>query len=381
MKILLCGGGTGGHITPILAIAHELKQADSTTKLYYVGERGGKFGNLVSDSSVKFEGSYKVFAGKLRRYHGESWLRRVTDFKTIFFNIRDSIYLLIGLLQSYFLLVRLRPDVIFLKGGFVGLPIGIAASILKIPYITHDSDAIPGLTNRIVGKKAKYNAVGIKNGIYGYNPDKIKFVGVPVGPNYKFVDERLKGEYRDSIGLNRSAKMLLITGGSLGAVRINTPLARVSEKLIDKDPELYVYHVVGKGNLGVYGDIKENERLKIFEFIPDIYKYNGAADVVVTRGGGSSTAELAIQGKPCIIIPNPQLTGGHQTINAKLFKDADAAIVVDEEEVLQNENVLFDTVEKLLNDKTAQKTLTDNISRDVNPNAAKIIAELLLSVG
>ena len=199
MKILLCGGGTGGHITPILAIARELKNHHPDCRIVYVGDHGSKFADLATKSS-DIDEFHTLYAGKFRRYHNQSWLVRVTDVKTIFFNVRDFFYFLIGVIQSTFLIRRLKPNSILIKGGYVGLPVGLAAKFWRVPFITHDSDVIPGLTNKIIGEWARFNTVGVKNGLYPYNSAKVRYVGIPVATDYKYVDDELKKAYRQEIG-------------------------------------------------------------------------------------------------------------------------------------------------------------------------------------
>src|SRR5690606_13564925 len=160
----------GGHISPLLAVAHELKKIEPDARLDYVGERGGKFKRLVLEDTSIDEARF-ILAGKFRRYHGESWLRRLLDVRTNLLNIRDALYTLIGFCQSVWLLLRRRPDVVFIKGGYVGVPIGLAAALLKVPFITHDSDAVPGLANRVVGRWARLHATGMPEKFYDYPPD------------------------------------------------------------------------------------------------------------------------------------------------------------------------------------------------------------------
>ena len=377
---MLCGGGTGGHITPVLAIAHELKVTNPENTIVYVGEKGGKFGNLTAGTNTIDE-VHLVSAGKFRRYHNESWLVRLTDVKTNLLNTRDFFRFLSGTIQSLALLKKVKPDVIFLKGGYVCLPVGIAAAIWKIPYMTHESDSMPGIANRITSKRAKMNAVGYKDGDYGYQPDKTVFTGSPVRPEIIPVTPELRAEYRKSIGIPPDARVLLITGGSLGAVTINKSFASVAEELLAKYNDLYVIHTVGKGNSSVYDGIQKNNRLMLFEFIADdFYKYSGSADVVVTRGGANTLTELAVQAKPIIIVPNPALVQGHQTKNAELFDKAGAAEVVSEKDLLENKNALVNKITELLDHTDMQNRLSQNISKLANPSAAKDIANYLSSM-
>ena len=149
MTILVSGGGSGGHITPILAVAHELKLLQPDCRVVYVGERGGKFQSLTEGQS-DIDEVHSIFAGKFRRYHGESWLKRIIDVYTNLKNLRDALYVGLGYLQSFRLLGKVKPDVVFLKGGYVGLPIGLASATRHIAFVTHDSDALPGDRKSVV---------------------------------------------------------------------------------------------------------------------------------------------------------------------------------------------------------------------------------------
>jgi UDP-N-acetylglucosamine--N-acetylmuramyl-(pentapeptide) pyrophosphoryl-undecaprenol N-acetylglucosamine transferase len=378
MKILLCGGGTGGHITPILAIAHEIKKQQPDSYIIYIGERGGKFSNLTKNVDVLDE-VRTIYGGKLRRYHNQSWIKTVLDIKTNLSNLRDVVYVLVGYSQAKSIIKKTKPDAILIKGGYVGVPVGLAAASKKIPYITHDSDATQSLTTKIVGKWATFNATGMPERLYPYPKHKIRFVGVPVAPEYQYVTNVMRQAYRKDIDIPEAANLLTITGGSLGAIRLNQSVALVISQLFEQINDLYVIHQIGKGNNSVYENYS-NPRLKTPEFISNLYKYTGAADIVITRSGATTIAELAVQGKATIIIPNPELTGGQQTKNAKLLASNNAAAVIYENDLLKNPDILVETVVKLFKDKEKQIILSKNIHQEAIPNSASKIAMLLLSL-
>lgn len=373
-KYLLVGGGTGGHITPLLAVAHELKKLQGEAEIVSAIERGNKFAHLVTDNP-DISKVYFIRAGKFRRYHGESWLRRLTDFKTNLLNVRDSLYTFVGIFQAIRLLGKVKPDAIFIKGGFVGVPLGIAARLRRIPFITHDSDTVPGLANRIVGRWAAIHATGMPAEFYNYPEDRTHFVGIPVSSEFNPVTAEDKIKFRREIGLPAEAKTLLITGGSLGAQRLNKLVAGVITDVIRNDPELYVIHQTGK--TGSRALSTNYERIITKEFLPDLYKYSGAADVIIARAGATSIAEFSIQGKACILVPHAQLTGGHQAKNAEELSKVSAAIVFSEKEIESDETVLTNKIMELLNDETYRQKLETNISNLAKPNAARKLAQLI----
>jgi UDP-N-acetylglucosamine--N-acetylmuramyl-(pentapeptide) pyrophosphoryl-undecaprenol N-acetylglucosamine transferase len=374
-RILLTGGGTGGHITPILAVAHELKKLDPSCEITYVGERGGRFADLV-EGNGDIDRTATVYSGKFRRYHGESWLRRLSDIKTNYQNIRDVFLVSIGLMQSLFLLGRLKPDVILLKGGFVGVPVGLAAAIRRAPFITHDSDAMPGLANRLVSRWAVWHATGMPAHYYAYPKESIRYVGVLVGPAYQPVDTAASKAFKVELGFKENEKILLVTGGSLGARRLNEAMAKAAPKLLERHADVRIVHQVGRGNTSTYEGF-EHPRLTVMEFLQDMHRYTGAADLVVTRAGANTLAELGTQGKPCVVVPNPLLTGGHQLKNADFLLREEAAEVLTETQ-MRDTGLFCSLLEDLLTNPARRKALADRMQRLTKRDAAQELAGLLL---
>ena len=361
-----------------MAIAYDLKKLQPDIEIIYIGEHGGKFGHLAKD--LQYIDKVKtVYAGKFRRYHKQSWKNRITDYKTNLLNFRDLFYVIIGFFQSILLIRHLKPDVIFLKGGYVGLPVGLAGALLEKAYVTHDSDSIPSLTNKLVAKWAVYNTTGMPKDLYSYPEYKTLFVGVPVAPEYKYITETIKNSSRKDINIPINAKLLLITGGSLGAIRLNKAVSDIVNTLFKEIKDLYIVHQVGKGNTSVYKNI-DNPRLKVVEFVNDLDKYSAAADIIITRSGANTVAELAVQGKATIIIPNPELTGGHQTMNASILKEKDAAIVISEGELKNDPSLLKNNILNLFKDNNKREEMGNNLRKVSVPDSSKKIAMLLLTL-
>jgi UDP-N-acetylglucosamine--N-acetylmuramyl-(pentapeptide) pyrophosphoryl-undecaprenol N-acetylglucosamine transferase len=328
---------------------------------------------------------YSVSAGKFRRYHGEG-IKQLLDVKTMFLNLRDAFRVLIGIFQSWRLLRRLKPDVIFIKGGFVGVPVGLAAAWLHIPFVTHDSDAIPGLANRIIARWARKHAVALPADIYAYEASKTVTVGVPVKAEYRLVTAELKQAYRKELGIQDDAKVLFIIGGGLGAQRINQAIVKAMPGLMAQFNDLRVIHGAGRSNEEAvrtqYHDLlkpSEMQRVTVVGFLHDVYRYSGAADVVVTRAGATNLAEFAVQGKACIVIPSPFLTGGHQLKNAKYLEEQQATEQVSEAELAAQPDVLAERVSALLSDPARQAALGQKFTAFGHPHAAQELATLILS--
>jgi UDP-N-acetylglucosamine--N-acetylmuramyl-(pentapeptide) pyrophosphoryl-undecaprenol N-acetylglucosamine transferase len=383
MKIVLTGGGSGGHITPLLALAHELKALQPDVTLVYIGQRGDSLADVPAHDP-NIDEAFVVRAGKLRRYHGEG-LKQLLDVPTVLKNTRDAGRVIYGLGESRRLLKKLKPDLIFIKGGFVGVPVGLAAAQLHIPFITHDSDAIPGLANRIIARWAVLHAVALPKETYkGYPQGKTVTVGIPVSDKYQRVDEHTKQRFRKELGLEKYEQMLFVTGGGNGARDLNDAVARAVPQLLQKFPELVVVQTAGRQHETAlqtrYSETlapDDQERVIVKGFIEDLYRYSGAADVIVMRAGATNIAEFAVQGKACIFIPNPALTGGHQVKNAEAFVEHHAAVLF-----LDKDLGNADHVEKVIGDLLAspeqQRSLSEAIHSFAHPHAAKELAELIL---
>lgn len=377
----MAGGGSGGHITPLLAVANRLKQDHPNTRVIAITERRGVF-NHIFDGENQLDKLRFISAGKYRRYHGQSWVSKIFDLKTIFFNIRDSFKLAIGTLECLIILSRDRPDVIFIKGGYVGVPVGMAARLLKIPYITHDSDAIPGLTNRLIGKNAVLNAVGMPPEFYNYPKEKIVFVGVPVTDDFINPSNEYRLNKRRELDIARDDFMLLITGGSNGAKRLDEIVHTALEHLLVKYPHLNVVHQVGKHNENIYEDypLKLHSRIRVATFFSPLSSYIAAADLVIARAGATAIAEIGHLLTPLIVVPNPYLSAGHQIKNAKVLEKSKSAIVIPEDDAESNPLLLQKAVIDLIESADVRAKLSKNLYSLTKKDACKKISDLLVDI-
>ena len=309
---MVTGGGSGGHITPILAVAAELKRQQPSSEIVYVGQVGDKLTDIPKKDK-NIDRCIYIYAGKFRRYNGEGW-KQIFDYKTQYLNSRDLLYVLRGFWQSWRLLGQIRPEIIFTRGSYVSVPVALAARLRSIPFITHDSDSTPGLTNRMVGRWAKINMVAMDPSIYPYEKDKTVKVGVPISPNYKPLNAKEISRVRADIGLGQYEKVVCVTGGGNGAKTLNNIVLCNASYLLKKIPSLAIVHITGRGFDGSvrkeYEKILSKADLKrvvIKEFVTDLYRYSGAADLIIARGGATNIAEFASQHKACIIIPSKKL--------------------------------------------------------------------------
>lgn len=381
----MTGGGSGGHITPILAVAHELKQAQPKAEIIYIALQGDTLADLPAQDP-NIDKVIFIRAGKLRRYHSEGW-KQFLDIPTMLKNLRDIFNTIAGVWQSIWLLRRLKPNVVFIKGGFVGVPVGLASALWRIPYVTHDSDALPGLANRIVAPWARKHAVALPKEVYAYAPEKTETVGVPVSRKYHPANTKEMVETRKRLGLEKANKVVLVTGGGLGAQRVNDAVADCVPDLLTRYPKLYVVHLAGRSKEQSLRQAyqkrvseKDQARVIVKDFVSNLYDYSEAADVIITRAGGTSMAEFAAQAKACVVIPNPYLTGGHQLKNAQVLADRKTIKMVREDLMTTDHHALMPPLVELLDNPAVAKQLGDRLHTLAQPDAAHRLAMVLLEV-
>ncbi len=333
------------------------------------------------ESDTAIDKTYQIRAGKLRRYAGQSRLRKITDFKTWYLNLRDAFYTLGGYRQARKLLKEVRPDGILIKGGFVGVPVGLAAARLHLPFITHDSDSVPGLANRIIARWALMHATGMPVEFYDYPKEKTVYTGTPVSAKFELLGADMRTLYRADIGLKDSKHVITVIGGSQGADELNRDFISIVGRLMQKHQGVGIVHIVGQKHVGSALKAYKKELLAdefrnvvVEGFVEDAYRYTGAADIVVTRASATVIAELAIQGQASIVVPG-QLAGNHQQHNAdKLKKDG-----LTEEVAYGDAEGLFLAVNDLLTDSAKRNELAKNLHGIAKPAAASELAGLLLS--
>lgn len=376
---MLVGGGSGGHITPLLAVANQIKRDDSSAEVYIVTERFGKFGQLLDNRSNDFR-LLHIFAGKLRRYHGETWAKRMFDLKTIGLNLRDTIMLAAGFFESIWLLARIRPKIVFIKGGYVGVPVGLACRLMRVSYITHDSDASAGLTNRLIGPGARLNAVGMPVDSYKYDPKKMVYVGVPVGSEY--TTSTRKKDYKNDLGLNKNEQLILVLGGSNGAQRLDKIIHGALKSFLSDNHKTRVIHQVGRNNEDIYDDYPKHlrDRIETVRFLNPLAPYSKAADVIVSRAGATAIAEFAALKKAVILVPHPELVGGHQVENASVLERGGGALVLDEKEATEDPSKMKIALSELASSDAKRQKISKNLKELIPSNATQRLSGLLVDL-
>lgn len=318
-----------------------------------------------------------IMAGKFRRYHGESLLDKIRDIRTLALNIRDIIYILIGFVQSLWLLGRDRPDVVFAKGGYVCLPMGLAAALLRIPLVIHDSDVRPGLTNSLLGRFATKIGTGSPTENYNYDLAKTSYVGVPIEDVFHPFSDEEKKEARHTIGvIDVNAPLVVVTGGGLGSASINQAMVQSGQLLIDAG--VHVYHVAGKKHYEeILKLVPEHPHYMLVPFVyNNMHTVLGASDVVVSRASATFIQELAGLGKASVVIPASHL--GDQMKNAKLYEDAKAALVLSDE-TIADKDTLGASILSLIRSPEVMDAMSRRLREFARPQAAQDMAHMIMS--
>lgn len=316
-----------------------------------------------------------ITSGKLRRYAHLTLLQHFTVPGLVWSNLKDIFKTIAGFFQSLGIIMKFKPDVVFTKGGFVCLPVGFAAHVMRVPLVIHDSDTRPGLTNKVVARWAKVIATGSPLENYNYPSDRSHYVGVPIGDNFTPMPAEEQANAKAQYGFNPNRLLVVAVGGGLGAVSINTAMNRAAPHLIEQ--EIGVYVVAGKGHYDeAVADAPQSDFYKIVPFVFEhMDQLLGAADIVVTRGSATFLQELAGLGKPAIIVPAHQL--GDQLKNAGVYKNANAALVIDNKGI-EGDDRLERAIMQLANDPVLRQTLAANIHAFARPQAAHDMAQLVI---
>lgn len=320
---------------------------------------------------------HKITSGKLRRYSHLTLWQHITWPSLVLNNFKDAFLVLAGIFQSFFKLILWRPDAIFVKGGYVCMPVGIAARFLRIPIVIHDSDAHPGLTNRVLSSWAKYIATGAPLEYYNYPKSRSKYVGIPIDGKFVPATRSEQAAAKEEWGVDPEAPLLVVTGGGLGAKRINDTVMKVLSSLQQNSSVILV------AGAGQYDELRaltprDTKKFKLYPFINNMHSLLAAADIVATRAGATTILELAATEKPTILIPNVKLTGGHQVKNAKVYGDAGAVVVLDEDDMARNPQSLVESVKDLLNKPQKTRQMAKKFGEFAKPNAAEDVAKMIL---
>jgi UDP-N-acetylglucosamine--N-acetylmuramyl-(pentapeptide) pyrophosphoryl-undecaprenol N-acetylglucosamine transferase len=353
-RVVISGGGTGGHIFPAIAIANEIKNKYPNAEILFVGAKGKMEMEKVPQAGYKIIGL--PITGFQRRIAFSNF---ILPFKLVF-----------SLIKAYFLLKRFKPEVVIGVGGYASGPILRVASFASIPTMVQEQNSYPGKTNRILSKVVNKICVAYDGLDQFFPKDKIVFTGNPVRNEMVTIDGKRDEAYL-FFGLDPLKKTILVIGGSLGARTLNESIINALNLIQDK--EVQVLWQCGKFYFNQYKDRTEEFKkcgVHLNEFIFKMDLAYACADIIISRAGAISVSELTLIGKPVVLVPSPNVSDDHQTKNAMALVNKNAAILVKD---IDAKNDLFPSVISLLNEQETARIIAANCLTLGVPNAAERI--------
>ena len=371
MRFLFTCGGTAGHINPALGVAGRIRELMPDAEILFVGAEGRMETELVPREGFSIQ-TIKV-----------SGLRRGLNADALRHNLRAASDLARSLGEAQSIVRDFMPDAALGTGGYVCYPVLRAASGLKVPTALHESNAVPGLTTKLLQSRVDRVMVSFEESRAQYkNPDKVIVTGTPVRPGFSRAN---RGAARRELGLSEETPLVLSVWGSLGADHMNEIMADFIQ-LACRAGSFRLIHVAGKrGYPRVLERLRaecppdwEQRGAEVREYIYDMPRIMAAADLVLCRSGASTLGELAALGKPAILVPSPNVTNNHQEKNARVLERAGAARVLLEGEFKAES--LFGTVTELLGRPDALRAMADRSAALAVPNATERITEIVLDL-
>ncbi len=369
MKILFTGGGTGGHIFPIIAVAREIRKVYSSQnlRLFYIGPKDDFASILLSQEGIEVKA---VWAGKIRRY---------VTFSSVIQNFFDVfIKIPVGILQSFIHIFYITPDLIFSKGGFGSVPPVIAGWVLQTPVFLHESDVAPGAANRFLERFALKIFVSFSDTEY-FKPSKMILVGNPIR---KEILEESKKTSQELFKLTDEKPVILVLGGSQGAQRINDEILEVLSDLLK---EFEIIHQTGTNN---FKQIEAESKVVISKDLEKYYhpypffreeeleKAYRLADLIVSRAGAGSIFEIAAFGKPSILVPLPEAAQNHQFKNAYSYAQTGACHVLEEENFTSH--FFLEKLKLLFSHPLELEKMSRAAKEFAKPEAATVMAKYII---
>lgn len=369
MRIVLVGGGTGGHFYPLIAIGEAIRDRDQAlsqkTQLYYMGPDEYNTDSLAR-LNIKF---VSCPAGKQRRYFS-------------IFNFFDKFIIFFGIFVAIRKLYVLYPDVVMSKGGYTSVPITIAAWILRIPIVIHESDAVPGRANKLASKFARYIGISYDDTAKLFPKEKVALTGIPIR-KYFFAKSP---NAHSLLGVGSDKHIIFVTGGSLGSERVNNLILDSLDELL---PKFAIIHQVGKDNVKemseTAGSLMKDQSLLEHYYLfghmtgEQIAAAQQAATLIISRAGSGAIAEIALSGKPSILIPIPEDISHDQRSNAYAYARSGAATVIEEKNLA--DGLLEPEIYKILGSQETYNKMSIAASAFTHRDAAYTLADTLLGIG
>ncbi len=358
MKVIISGGGTGGHIFPAISIANEIRKRDKDAQILFVGAEG-----KMEMEKVPAAG-YEIVGLPVAGFQRRITYKNITFFFKLFASMQ----------KAKKVVKDFKPDVVVGVGGYASGPVLRVACNKKIPAVIQEQNSYPGVTNKILSQKVSKICVAYPNMDRFFPSEKIIVTGNPIRQN--LLQKMSRKEAADAFGLDPEKKVVFVTGGSLGARTINEGILEGYTKLLDAQVQLIWQ--TGKYYFEKINDaVEARQGLQVMAFVERMEAAFSLADVVVSRAGASSISEIAMLQKPTVFVPSPNVSEDHQTKNAMALVNEKAAILVKDAEV---KGKLIDEVLSLISEEERLKELEKNVTKFAKPNAAAHIVDEILKL-
>ena len=353
MRVIVSAGGTGGHIYPALAIINKLKERNKDLEVLYIGTTDRMEKDLIPSLGIPYKGI------EMKGLNRKKLLKNIDVIKTYRKAVKEIKYIM----------KEFKPDVVLGIGGYITLPVIVAAHKLKIKTFIHEQNSIPGLSNKLLKRKVDVIGVSLEESLKYFKGSNVYFTGNPRSEEAFLAKELDKKKY----GLSENKKLVLFVMGSLGSYTVTEVVKEMIPNFKNEDYE--VLFVTGKRFFENYEDVKVPDNVKMVPILDDMLNVLKRTDLIVTRAGASTIAEITAVGVPAIIIPSPHVTHNHQEKNAIVLEKNGSAVVILEKNLTKE--LLKNTIDSLIKDNIKLKEMSENSKKLGVKNSATKIAELI----
>lgn len=346
MRVVISAGGTGGHIYPALAIINKIKEKEKKCDILYIGTTDRMEKDIVPKLGIKYVGI------EMEGINRKKLLSNIS----VFIKYKKAINKAKKAIKEF------KPDVVIGVGGYITAPVLIAAHKLKIKTVIHEQNSVPGVSNKLISKYADKICVSLPNTVSYFNKEKTVYTGNPRSEEIINIKPALKKDF----GLDEDKKLVLIVMGSLGSTTMTKKIKELVPHFKDKDYQVLI--VTGKSYYGEFKKINLSKNVKIVPFLENMINLLKKTDLIISRAGASTIAEITAIGLPSILVPSPYVTNNHQYLNAKELEDYKASKLVSEKDFCPE--VIVSLVDDILNNKTLYNEMKKNSLKLGVPSSA-----------
>ena len=357
MRAVVVAGGTGGHIYPAIAIINKIKEKEPDSEFIYIGTNDRMEKDIIPKLGIEFVGI------EMKGLDRKKWFAN-----TVVLHMFNK-----AVTKSKKVIKEFKPDVVIGAGGYITAPVLYAAHMCKVPILIHEQNSVPGVSNKFISKFANKICVSLPNSLNLFPKDKVELTGNPRSEEIVNTNKVLKSE----IGFDNNKKLVIVVMGSLGSITMTKKIKELIPGFNDKDYQVLI--ITGKKYYDDYKDIKLSNNVKIVPFVDNLINIMKDTDLMVSRAGASTVAEITAIGLPAILVPSPYVTENHQYKNAKELEDRGACLIVTEDEFSKDR--IIDEIDNLFNNpneleemskKSKELGISDSATR-IYENIRKII--------